>query len=126
MKKPKTKKKIKPFDLEKDKQKIVIANLRKASQYWTPINMCRKHAKVGIKRYQCSICGAIVEKVAIDHIRAVVPIDGIASWDEFINNLFCDVDNLQALCKDCHDIKTKEENKLRKKYKDERKIHKKD
>jgi 5-methylcytosine-specific restriction endonuclease McrA len=29
----------------------------------------------------------------------------------FVKNLFCEEDNLQVLCKPCHDVKTKEERK---------------
>ena len=32
----------------------------------------------------------------------------------FIERLFCEVDNLQVLCTDCHDIKTQNENGRRK------------
>lgn len=50
----------------------------------------------------------------VDHIKPVVdPQEGFVSWDEFINRLFCEKDNLQALCKTCHKIKTAKEKKKR-------------
>jgi len=46
----------------------------------------------------------------VDHIEpAVDPEKGFESWDVFIDRLFCEKDNLQAICLGCHAKKTKEE-----------------
>jgi len=61
----------------------------------------------------CAICGLCfpMGDVQVDHIQPVVPVDReILSWDEYIERLFCGVDNLQVLCKPCHQIKTNDEN----------------
>lgn len=52
----------------------------------------------------------------VDHMSPVVPIDKTLedmSWDEVIDNQWCNENLLQALCKPCHEVKTKAENKLR-------------
>jgi 5-methylcytosine-specific restriction endonuclease McrA len=62
--------------------------------------------------HQCASCrGEFTSaNIQVDHISPIVdPKVGFTSWDDFIENLFCKVENLQALCKSCHAIKTKEE-----------------
>lgn len=64
---------------------------------------------------------AVEGKIVIDHIKPVIRIDGQdSSWDEIINNMFCEEDNLQAICKICHDSKTMAENEERKENKRKR------
>jgi 5-methylcytosine-specific restriction endonuclease McrA len=54
------------------------------------------------------------KNVFVDHIKPVVdPIKGWTNWDDYIEGMFCEQDNLQLLCKDCHDYKTAQERKLR-------------
>jgi hypothetical protein len=38
---------------------------------------------------------------------------GFTSWDDFIERLYCGKENLQVLCKECHDKKTLKEKKQR-------------
>jgi 5-methylcytosine-specific restriction endonuclease McrA len=62
--------------------------------------------------YECASCHNefVQTSVQVDHILpAVDPLIGFVSWDEFINRLFCPASNLQILCKDCHQVKTKAE-----------------
>lgn len=66
--------------------------------------------------YRCAMClGEFKQKdVQVDHIVPVVPIDRTVqdmSYDEIVDRIFCDLDNLQVLCKSCHDIKSKNEKK---------------
>lgn len=59
----------------------------------------------------------------IDHMDPVIPIGlGIEdmSWDQIIDRVWCDERNLQALCKDCHKAKSKEEAGERRKNKKQR------
>lgn len=68
----------------------------------------------GGKRYTCNHCKeAFLEKdIQVDHIDKVIPIGSSINdmtFDDFINRLFCTVEELQILCKPCHLIKTKEE-----------------
>ena len=71
------------------------------------------------EHYECNICKKefVSTDVEVDHIKPVVDVSGWVSWDSFISNLFCSVDNLQVVCKKCHKIKSKQENEERKKYK---------
>lgn len=70
--------------------------------------------------YLCAGCGKKVPKttkegarrannVYVDHIEPIVPVTGWVSWDSCIERMFCELDNLQLLCKACHDTKSKEE-----------------
>jgi 5-methylcytosine-specific restriction endonuclease McrA len=72
---------------------------------------------------RCAICKLPEAKsyVAVDHISPVIPLDRSfeeMSIDEVVNRLWCLLDNLQVLCETCHDDKTAEERKARKKIKD--------
>ena len=52
----------------------------------------------------------------VDHVKPIVGIEETLvdlNWDTVIDRLWCEENNLQALCVDCHDKKTKEEKKQR-------------
>lgn len=54
----------------------------------------------------------------MDHVSPVIdPVKGFTTWDDFINRMFCDELGFQCLCVDCHNLKTKAENKVRREYK---------
>ena len=65
--------------------------------------------------YTCASCAGIFpsSQVEADHIEPVIPVTGWESWDDTVSRLFCSVDGYQILCKDCHVLKSAEENKLR-------------
>lgn len=91
--------------------------LRRASQRWKPLNEVRTEARVARGLYECNICkqhvpnsikvgGKRVKNVIIDHTNPIVdPEVGFTTWDDFIYGLFCEKDNLQAICKSCADEK---------------------
>ena len=62
------------------------------------------------QHYRCAICQDEfpAKGVQVDH---KIPMGKGKTWDEFINELFCEEDNLQVLCLVCHKAKSKEENK---------------
>jgi 5-methylcytosine-specific restriction endonuclease McrA len=64
------------------------------------------------KHYKCASCEKefTSTNVQVDHIEAI---GSCSTWDEFIDRLFCEKENLQVLCKPCHKIKTKKEKKLK-------------
>jgi 5-methylcytosine-specific restriction endonuclease McrA len=70
--------------------------------------------------YKCAHCKEKFppKQIAVDHIVAATPPEGLDDWDEYINRLFCPTSGLQVLCKACHKLKTLVEN-------DERRIAKK-
>jgi 5-methylcytosine-specific restriction endonuclease McrA len=75
---------------------------------------------------RCEQCGKLDAKssLAVDHISPVVPTNSSfadMSLEELTDRIWCDIVNLQAICSDCHEAKSKIENKERRKYKKEKK-----
>lgn len=121
---------------QKKKRKVIlekwlIPRLRRISMFWPAINEardnCKIYMKIGnyrngkpiMKRYflcENPDCGCLCDdgEGAVDHIKSVIDVnEGFKNWNEYITRLFCDSDNLQFLCHQCHDNKTAEENNLR-------------
>ena len=107
---------------------FVTSALRAASRRWPPKYKALKEAFVGRQvnvktgkmamHYKCVACQKlyVASDVQVDHIKPVVdPKKGFVSWDDFINRIFCEIENLQVLCKPCHKIKTDQEKAERKK-----------
>lgn len=102
---------------------FIRSALRAASRKWGPIHETRKDAWASRGKYRCAGCKKQVPptklvgnkrqpNIFVDHITPVVdPQKGFETWDKFINNLFCEKDNLQLLCRTCHDKKTTKERK---------------
>lgn len=66
----------------------------------------------------CPICNRKVPlmNIAVDHIDPIIPIDTSfeeMSLDVVVDRMWCEERNLQPICDDCHDIKTKAERKQR-------------
>jgi 5-methylcytosine-specific restriction endonuclease McrA len=63
--------------------------------------------------YQCNECKELFKgsEVQVDHIKPAGSLKDYTDLPAFVENLFCEADNLQVLCKACHDVKTKEERK---------------
>lgn len=68
--------------------------------------LCVKRATGKGGFFYCEKCRKRVPKICIDHVVAVGEVDG-----GFIKRLFCSSKGLMALCKSCHDAKTREERK---------------
>lgn len=109
---------------EARKRAFIIASLRNGSRRWPPryetLNAAKTSKKINKKtkrlaqHYLCAICEDEfpATQVQVDHIKPVVdPKKGFKDWNTFIKRLFCPADNLQVVCKPCHKVKTKEENK---------------
>jgi 5-methylcytosine-specific restriction endonuclease McrA len=78
------------------------------------------NAKTGklAMHYNCAECKQlfVAADVQVDHINPVVdPKTGFTTWDNFIERMFCEMKNLQVMCKPCHKIKTDQEKLERKK-----------
>ena len=83
--------------------------LRRGSLMYRPISECRRLARRGPNQYECSICKGLFpsKEIDIDHIFPVIDIvTGFVDWNTYIDRLFCDIDNLAALCKTCHSAKS--------------------
>lgn len=71
----------------------------------------------------CPECGQITPtyKMEVDHIEPIVRLSETfvdIPWDTFIEErLWCALENLRAMCGECHDDKTKIENAERKRIK---------
>ena len=83
----------------------------------------RKAVKFWVK---CAECGEMEAKsnVQVDHKEPLVPLNSSLeemTWSEVVDRLWCDINNLQLLCKPCHRAKSSAEMKERRKLKKERK-----
>lgn len=95
--------------------------LRHGTRRWAPIQECDRKATTKRGFRLCAGCDeevpvTVVEgrkrvkNTFVDHKEPIVdPEQGFTTWDECIERMFCEADNLQVLCKTCHDIKSAEE-----------------
>ena len=113
---------------------FVTSALRGSSRKWAPISDVLTEARVRRGTYLCANCkeegpatikieGKRVKNAVVDHINPIVdPEVGFTTWDDFINRLFCEEENLQVLCHSCHKEKSNKERAVaaarRKKEKD--------
>lgn len=61
--------------------------------------------------YQCNSCKKWykTKEVSVDHIEPAGSLKTYQDLPRFVEKLLCEKENLQVLCKGCHDKKTKEE-----------------
>jgi 5-methylcytosine-specific restriction endonuclease McrA len=76
--------------------------------------LCKKKGRQKYE-YQCAACNKWYKgaDVQVDHI---VPCGSLKSYDDlprFVKLMFCEADNLQVLCKECHQDKTNKEREER-------------
>jgi 5-methylcytosine-specific restriction endonuclease McrA len=114
---------------------FIISLLRKSNFSWKPKKetalKCRSDKKlVNLKTgkenmaSKCEVCETLIfeKELKVDHIEPIVPVEGWGdttewlgvNWNEYLSRMFVESDGLQGICKPCHDIKTKQENKQRK------------
>ena len=100
---------------------FIRSALRQKSRWWKPITLCKENAKRSYhgpnKRqkyeYQCNCCKGWfpATSINVDHIVPAGSLQTAKDLPEFVEKLFCEVGNLQVLCKDCHDVKTVDDRK---------------
>lgn len=113
------------------KRGFIVATLRNGSRKWPPkfetLNAAKTEKKINPKsgrlaqHYECNLCGKEYtnKDIEVDHIVPVVdPVVGFVDWNTYIERLFCERSNYQAICKPCHRIKTKEETSSKKRKTD--------
>ena len=63
--------------------------------------------------YECAKCSQLFKatEINVDHIKPAGSLTKYSDLPKFVKTLFCEEDNLQVLCKPCHDVKTKEDRK---------------
>jgi 5-methylcytosine-specific restriction endonuclease McrA len=98
---------------------FITGVLRSGMRRWPPKWECLKSACTGqkvnkktkrlAKHFRCNECKRDFpqKSVQVDHIN---PVGSCSTWDEYIERLFCEADNLQVLCKPCHKKKTNSDN----------------
>lgn len=103
---------------------FIISLLRRGTYKWAPRSKVQSDARVGRGLYLCAGCNQTVpltykegrkkiQNIFVDHIKPVVdPKAGFTTWDDYIEGMFCEEENLQVLCKSCHDKKSDEERKI--------------
>lgn len=107
---------------------FIKSALRAASRRWGPKYRCIANAYVDTringksgrqaKHYRCANCdGAFPAKdVQVDHITPIIdPAVGFTTWDDVIDKMFCEQENLQCLCSECHKVKTAQERTTKRK-----------
>ena len=98
-------------------QGFIKNQLRSATRKWAPISDCLKKARLRRGFYRCADCpndaptsikvgNKRMKNISVDHIRPIVPVTGWVGWDHYIDSMFCEEENLQVLCKACHDKKS--------------------
>jgi len=98
---------------------FIRSGLRQKSRWWKPITQCKLNAKRPYKgpnkrqkfEYQCNSCKKwYAEKnINVDHIHPAGSLNCANDLPGFVERLFCETDNLQVLCSDCHNTKTQNE-----------------
>lgn len=102
---------------------FIKGGLRRMTMKWAPISECLRDAttKRGFK--MCAGCKQEVpvtvkeeggrkrvKNVHVDHINPVISVEeGFTTWDDCVDNMFSELDNLQVLCSKCHNEKTMRE-----------------
>lgn len=109
--------------------------------------LAEKNARVAPATYECATCGrwiytgkktlklaniqapegveviqqfkpnGSVIKHKIDHIKPFRPVTGERDIFEIFRGLFSEIENYAVICNDCHNIKSKAENKFRREFK---------
>lgn len=112
---------------------FIKSMLRQGTRRWGPIQECLKKARVSRGYYLCNGCKEEVtatikedrkrvKNAIVDHIHPIIdPKTGFTTWDECINRMFCETDNLQVLCKECHDKKSMDERAVSAEYRKKKK-----
>lgn len=105
---------------------FIMSALRHASNKWGPKWKSIESTYVGkgknpktgraCKLHRCALCGELFPKgeMRADHIEPVHdPAKGFESWDSTVSRMFVEVEGYQAICIECHKLKTDEERKVR-------------
>jgi len=100
---------------------FIRSALRQKSRWWKPVSECKQKAKRVYKgsnkrqkfEYQCNHCKNwhAEKNINVDHIIPAGTLTCANDLPGFVERLFCEVDNMQCLCTECHNIKTKNERK---------------
>lgn len=108
----------------------LMKHLRRISGMWPAkneaVNLAKVQVHIGFYKngnpeyktmIKCYLCDELHDRsnIQVDHIDPIVGLDGFIDWNTYIEKLFCDISNLGAVCRECHYLKTSEENEQRRK-----------
>lgn len=95
---------------------FIRSALRQKSRWWKAISQAKINARRKYRgpnhkqkwEYQCAICKNWFsdKEVAVDHIQPAGRLSTANDLPGFVERLFCEVEGLQILCNEHHDIKT--------------------
>jgi len=117
---------------EAEFRSFIVSALRKASMWWKPKSECIREAKIDRNKYKCNICGTIWpsslpplpwkkrkrKNIQADHIEEIIPpAVGFTTYDSWIERCFIEKEWFQAICRECHKIKTQAARTLALQYK---------
>ena len=98
---------------------FIRSALRQKSRWWKPISQAKANVKRPYKgplkrqkfEYQCNQCKKWYadKKINVDHIIPAGSLNCADDLPGFVERLFCEVNKLQVLCENCHNIKTQNE-----------------
>lgn len=119
-------------DLCKSDSYLIYKNARyifnQSSLYYQAYQRQLSHLKGvrGGRKYICASCkkSFVKKNTQLDHKEPVIEIGKSSSdytWYELVSRVFCDIDNLEVLCKNCHNKKSAKEAEERAKIRRERK-----
>lgn len=98
---------------------FLIGKLRRLSYQYPVRKEVKARARYARGLYRCELCNTSLRngEYALDHKAPVVDLKrGFQDWNIYIDRLFCDASGLQLICQTCHDLKTKKEQIIRRKY----------
>lgn len=95
---------------------FIRSSLRKRTIVWKPIQqakiLARRPYTGGLGRfkweYKCAKCGFYFHEpqIEVDHIVEAGSLKSAEDLKGFVERLFCEVDGLAILCRECHNNKT--------------------
>lgn len=101
----------------KDLKRWLIHKLRRLSLQWPPRYEAIVAARYDRGKYFCKLCNKRdlkAKDLQVDHIIEVVDIyKPNTTLLQYINGLFCEASNLQAICVDCHKLKSAASGEIR-------------
>jgi len=101
---------------------FIRSALREANRRFPPRYAAKAAAKKSVTgqrhrfEFQCAECKQWFKdkEVQVDHIVPAGTLRKYEDLPQFVENMFCEADGLQVLCKPCHQIKTNAEREARK------------
>lgn len=101
------------------KRSFIVSVLRSGTRKYPPkyesLNEAKTEKKVNTitgriaQHYKCADClnDFPAKNVQVDHIVPIIGPGGFKDWNDYVEKIYCQKENLQVLCLTCHDRKTK-------------------